>query len=86
VLFQDEGDDVISDFEVGVDRIAFRPLSAVAIGAAQPDFEDLAFLQDGADTVITYRPYYDAEWHTITLLGVDMNELLAHADSTFLFN
>jgi Ca2+-binding RTX toxin-like protein len=86
VLRNQEGADVIADFELGVDRIEFRPLSATAIGAEGMTFDDLQFFQDGANTVIYYDHYYYSAPSMITLVGIDMDQLLAHAGSTFLFS
>jgi Ca2+-binding RTX toxin-like protein len=85
LLRNEEGADVISDFELGVDRIAFRMLSGGAFGAEAMDFDDLRFFQDGANTVIHYGDYYYTP-STITLVGIDMDQLLANAGSTFLFS
>jgi Ca2+-binding RTX toxin-like protein len=83
-LRNEEGADVIADFELGMDVIHFRPLSGAAFGVEAMDFEDLRFFQDGANTVIHYGDYYYAP-STITLVGVDMDQLLANVGSTFLF-
>jgi Ca2+-binding RTX toxin-like protein len=80
----EEGADVIADFELGVDRIQFRPLSGAAFGVEGMTFDDLQFFQNGANTVIYYGDYYYAP-STITLVGIDMDQLLASAGGTFLF-
>jgi Ca2+-binding RTX toxin-like protein len=84
VLGNEEGADVIADFELGVDHIEFRPISATAFGAEGMTLDDLRFYQNGANTVIYCGDYYYTP--TITLVGIDMDQLLADAGSTFLFS
>jgi Ca2+-binding RTX toxin-like protein len=59
------GFDTITDFTVGVDHLAFSGIYTLW---------DLNFAQVGADTVITYAQADGA----ITLIGVNLNNLLQH--------
>lgn len=68
------GQDVITDFTLGQDKLQF-------IGNTVDDLGDLTFSQVGADTLMTYGSRGDS----ITLLNVDMNQLMANAFTDFLF-
>jgi Ca2+-binding RTX toxin-like protein len=73
--WQSDGLDIVADFSVGVDRIEF--------GGTIDSMDDLQVAQVGAHTFIGYGPASDPG--IIALFGVDANQLLAQADSTFLF-
>jgi Ca2+-binding RTX toxin-like protein len=66
--------DVILDFTVGVDRLELR--------GAVDSLDDLQFTQSGDDTIITYGQ--DGA-QAIVLTGVSMEDLLANAETDFLF-
>ncbi|MBX2854878.1 MAG: cadherin-like domain-containing protein, partial [Rhodobacteraceae bacterium] len=73
-VFQNErGDDVITDFEVGLDKISFRDRT---FGEREVEFGDLEITQNGDDAVITERGL------SITLNGVDAGAL---TESDFIF-
>ena len=59
------GYDTITDFVVGVDHLQFSGVNSIW---------DLNFTQSGADTIITYAQADGS----ITLTGVDVNNLLQH--------
>ena len=71
-----EGNDVIADFNVNTDHLEFS-------GSGVHGMNDLHFFQAGSGTIITYNEGSEAA--SITLLGVDMNQLLAHAQADFMF-
>jgi Ca2+-binding RTX toxin-like protein len=73
--WQSDGFDTIVDFSVGVDRIEFR--------GTIDSIDDLEIAQFGAHTLIFYGPASDQG--VIGMFGVDANQLLAQAESTFLF-
>src|SRR5262245_28395109 len=71
------GVDVITDFQVGLDVLHFaKP------GWQTASMNDLTFSQVGGDTVISYGSAGEA----ITLTGVDLSQLMAHASHDFLFS
>jgi serralysin len=71
------GADVITDFQVGEDVLHFHnPSSGMA------SFADLALSQVGTSTVISYG----TAGESITLVGVDLGELMSHASTDFLFS
>ena len=73
-VFQNErGEDVITDFEVGLDKISFRDRT---FGDREVEFGDLEITQNGDDAVITERGL------SITLNGVDASTL---TESDFIF-
>ena len=58
------GDDVVTNFTVGVDRLHFDNVT----------LDQLNFAQVGSDTVITFDHGCDApNSESVTLVGVDMN-------------
>jgi Ca2+-binding RTX toxin-like protein len=67
--------DVITDFEVGVDVLHFD-----RFGWQAASMNDLVLSQVGSDTVISY-PY----GQSLTLSGVNLNQLMASASHDFLF-
>jgi Ca2+-binding RTX toxin-like protein len=72
------GVDTITDFQLGQDVLHFHnPYWSTGID----DVSDLAIAQVGNDTVISYGYYGDS----ITLIGVNAEQLLANAASDFLF-
>ena len=68
--------DVITDFEVGVDVLHFDKF-----GWQSASMNDLALSQVGSDTVISY-----GYGETVTLSGVTLSQLMAHATHDFLFS
>lgn len=68
------GNDTITDFHVGEDRLAF---------VGNETMKNLHFTQHGADTVITLD---NTPATSITLLGVNANDLLNHASTDIVFN
>lgn len=70
------GVDVITDFEVGVDVLHFDKLAWQTAGMG-----DLTFSQVGSDTVIAFGSVGDS----ITLTGVNLNQLMLNASHDFLF-
>jgi Ca2+-binding RTX toxin-like protein len=72
------GVDVITDFHVGEDVLRFNnPYSYGGVDS----LDDLAFSQVGNDTVISYGYMGDS----ITLAGVNLDQLMSHASTDFLF-
>jgi Ca2+-binding RTX toxin-like protein len=69
-------DDVITDFQVGVDVLEFRNGGWGGVDS----LDDLTFTQSGADTVIEFN-----HADSLTLRNVDMQQLLANAAHDFLF-
>jgi Ca2+-binding RTX toxin-like protein len=69
-----DGFDVITDFRVGEDVIKFT-------GTEVNTLDDLKFSKVGNDTVINYGD----DGSSITLVGVDLGQLMAHAAHDFLF-
>jgi Ca2+-binding RTX toxin-like protein len=69
-------DDVITDFQVGVDVLEFRNGGWGGVDS----LDDLTFTQSGADTVIEFN-----HADSLTLRNVDMQQLLANASHDFLF-
>jgi serralysin len=67
--------DVITDFQVGVDVLEFT-------GNGINSLAELSFSKVGNDTVISYGYHGD----TITLTGVALENLMAHASHDFLFS
>jgi Ca2+-binding RTX toxin-like protein len=65
-----DGHDVILDYEIGVDRLMF----------AGTDLSQMTIYQSGEDTIINY-----AGNSSITLVGVEADELLAHTDTDLVF-
>jgi large repetitive protein len=74
------GVDVITDFEVGVDVLEFR--SSGWGGGHVESLDDLSFNQVGNDTVISFGN----QGESITLTGVNVAELHLHALTDFLFS
>jgi serralysin len=71
------GADVITDFRVGEDVLHFHnPTSAVA------SLADLALSQVGTDTVISYG----TAGESVTLVGVDLEQLMSHVSTDFFFS
>jgi Ca2+-binding RTX toxin-like protein len=77
--FSAQGHDVIRDFVVGTDHLGFLVLNENGLVG----LDDLQFSQSGQDTVIAYDDGTGSA--SITLQGVDLNQLLAHADTDILF-
>jgi Ca2+-binding RTX toxin-like protein len=74
-----QGDaDVITDFQVGTDVLQFHN---AYWGNGVQSVDDLMFSQAGSDTVISYGYAGDS----ITLRNVDLEQLMSHAASDFLF-
>jgi Ca2+-binding RTX toxin-like protein len=73
------GDDVITDFQVGVDKLEFR---SGTWGGHVESLNDLSFSQVGNDTVISFGTYGES----ITLTGVSTAALHLHASTDFLFS
>ncbi len=69
-----DGRDVITDFQVGVDVLEFT-------GNGINSLEQLSFAEVGNDTVISYG-YHGS---SITLVGVDLDQLKIHQAHDFLF-
>jgi Ca2+-binding RTX toxin-like protein len=71
-IFGEHGADRITDFNVTQDRLRLDGPGSI---------NDLEIAQVGANTVITY------DWFegSITLVGVDMNNLLANAQTAITF-
>jgi len=82
VYSNQNGADVISDFQVGVDVLEFRGGGWGMPPSAVHDLDDLTFSQVGNDTVISYGYYGES----ITLTGVNLAELHLHASTDFLFS
>jgi Ca2+-binding RTX toxin-like protein len=70
------GHDTILDYMVGVDHLEFDNQYVHSIS-------DLHFIQNGSDTIITY--FDEAAPAAITLAGVNLQALLAHAQTDFIF-
>jgi Ca2+-binding RTX toxin-like protein len=71
-----QGNDVITDYAVGTDHLEFW-------GGVVDSVSDLHFTQSGSNTIITYNDGTDPA--SITLVGVNTLNLLAHAQTDFLF-
>lgn len=71
---QGVGNDVITDFQVGVDVLQFG-------GVHVNSLADLTFSKVGNDTVINYGTYNGS----ITLVGVGFEQLMSHQAHDFLF-
>jgi len=71
---QGVGNDVITDFQVGVDVLQFG-------GVHVNSLSDLIFSKVGNDTVINYGTHSGS----ITLVGVGFEQLMAHQAHDFLF-
>lgn len=66
--FRDDwGIDLVTDFEVGVDKIRMNEVSDLFDG-----FDGLSIVQDGTNTVITL---VDDDTNSITLLDVDASTI-----------
>ena len=76
VFYAGSDQDVILDFTVGVDHLEFGGVNFV------DSLADLHFFQSGANTIMTYDNDPGA---MTTLVGVDVQQLLAHAQTDFLF-
>ena len=74
----EHGGDVILDFNINQDRLQIEGLNAFFFDGS---LSDLNVTQVGANTVITY----DLWEGSITLNGVNMNDLLANAENVFTF-
>ena len=72
-----DGHDKIMDFEIGVDMLEFR---TAGWGGTAESLDDLEFSQAGNDTVIE-----TFEGDTITLVGINLEQLMAHASTDFIF-
>jgi len=70
------GHDTILDYTVGVDHLKFDNQFVHSVS-------DLQFAQNGSDTVITY--FDEAATASITLTNVSETQLLAHAQTDFIF-
>jgi Ca2+-binding RTX toxin-like protein len=73
------GVDVITDFQVGVDVLEFR---TSGWSGHVESLNDLSFSQVGNDTVISFGN----QGESITLTGVNLAELHLHASTDFLFS
>ena len=73
VFLNERGADVITDFELGVDRISYANRS---FGEREVEFTDLELIQSGDDTIVRERGL------EVTLEGVSANDLSA-ADFVF---
>jgi Ca2+-binding RTX toxin-like protein len=82
VYSNQNGADVITDFQVGVDVLDFRGGGWGRPPSAVDSLDDLLFSQVGNDTVISYGYYGES----ITLTGVNLAELHLHASTDFLFS
>jgi Ca2+-binding RTX toxin-like protein len=76
---QQSGTDVIMDFQVGTDVVQFH--NPYWGGNGVHSLDDLTFSQAGSDTVISYGYTGDS----ITLRNVDLEQLMSHAATDFLF-
>jgi Ca2+-binding RTX toxin-like protein len=70
-----DGNDVITDFQVGVDVLEFTTIGGEGINS----LHELSFAKVGHDTVISFGA------SSVTLVGVGLEQLMANAAHDFLF-
>jgi Ca2+-binding RTX toxin-like protein len=76
ISYGQSGVDVITDFQVGTDKLHFDKF-----GWQVASMNDLAFSQAGSDTVIAF-----GSGESVTLRGVDLGQLMSYASTDFLFS